>query len=73
MNAKDTQIGGNHYSKYSIQPAEFIYVNNVPFIEGNIIKYILRHRDKNGIEDIKKAIHYCELLLKFEYDTEKVY
>ena len=55
MKASDTQVGGSHYSRYVIQPTEFIYKNNIPFIEGNIIKYILRHREKNGIEDLKKA------------------
>lgn len=72
MKASDTQVGGSHYSRYVIQPTEFIYKNNVPFIEGNIIKYILRHREKNGIEDLKKAQHYLSLLLEFEYDTDKV-
>ena len=72
MKASDTQVGGSHYSRYVIQPTEFIYKNNIPFIEGNIIKYILRHRDKNGIEDLKKAKHYLDLLLEFEYNTDKV-
>ncbi len=61
------QIGGDHYKIYKIQPTEFIHTNSIPFIEGNVIKYILRHRSKNGAEDIRKAIHYCMLLLEFEY------
>lgn len=61
------QIGGSHYAKYKIQPTEFIHANNVPFIEGNIIKYVLRHKDKNKIEDLKKAKHYIDLLIEFEY------
>ena len=72
MKASDIQVGGSHYSKYTIQPTEFIHKNNIPFIEGNIIKYILRHRDKNGIEDLKKAKHYLDLLIEFEYNTDKV-
>ena len=72
MKASDTQVGGSHYSRYCIQPTEFIYKNNIPFIEGNIIKYILRHREKNGIEDLKKAKHYLDLLIEFEYHTDKV-
>jgi hypothetical protein len=55
MKAKDTQIGGNHYNKYAIQPTEFIHKNNIGFIEGNILKYIIRYKDKNGIEDLKKG------------------
>ena len=65
--ASEIQIGGNHYSKYKIQPTEFIHKNNISFIEGNIIKYVLRHKDKNGIEDLKKAKHYIDLLIEFEY------
>lgn len=69
MKASETQIGGGHYAKFKIQPTEFIYENNVPFIEGNIIKYVMRHRDKNGIEDLKKAKHYIELLMQYEYEN----
>lgn len=68
MSAKDTQIGGDHYKKYKIQPTEFIHANGIPFIEGNIIKYVIRHRDKNGLKDLEKAKHYIELLIELEYD-----
>jgi len=73
MKAKDIQIGGNHYSKYVIQPTEFIHKNNIGFIEGNILKYIIRYKDKNGIEDLKKAKHYIDLLIEMEYGTDQVY
>lgn len=65
------QVGGNHYKEMAIQPIEFIVKNRIPFIEGNIIKYACRHRKKNGAEDIKKIIHYAELLLELEYGGEK--
>lgn len=65
--ATNEQIGGAHYKEYTIQPTEFIHKNNIPFIEGNVIKYVCRHRSKNGREDIEKAIHYLKLLLEFEY------
>ena len=55
------QEGGNHYSKHSIQPYTFISSNNLSFFQGNVIKYVVRYKDKNGIEDLKKIIHYCEL------------
>lgn len=71
MKATETQVGGGHYAKFKIQPTEFIYKNDVPFIEGNIIKYVMRHRDKNGIEDLKKARHYIDLLIQFEYESTK--
>jgi hypothetical protein len=72
ISPKDGQVGGNHYKDCKIQPTEFIHANNIPFIEGNIIKYVIRHRNKNGIEDLKKAKHYIDLLIQFEYETTKV-
>lgn len=68
--ASKTQVGGSHYKDMKIQPIEFIYQNKIPFIEGNAIKYICRHRSKNGKEDILKAIHYLNLLLEKEYGEE---
>lgn len=71
MSALDKQEGGGHYKNLVIQPVEYITKNNLGFIEGNIVKYISRHGSKNGAEDIKKVIHYCELLLELEYGTEQ--
>ena len=64
------QVGGNHYSKYSIQPIDFIIANGLDWCEGNAIKYITRWKNKNGIEDIKKAIHYLEMLLEREQNEK---
>jgi hypothetical protein len=64
----DVQIGGDHYADRAIQPIDFIAANGLDFMEGNIIKYITRHKERNGKEDILKAIHYCRLLLKYRYD-----
>ena len=66
MKATDVQEGGTHYKVCKIQPVEFIHANDIPFIEGNIIKYVMRHRNKNGVEDLKKAKHYIDLLIEFE-------
>lgn len=66
-NPLNKQEGGNHYKDMAIQPVEFITANNLGFLEGNVVKYICRHHAKNGAEDIKKAIHYCELLLQTKY------
>lgn len=52
----------DHYD-YSIQPVDFIMANDIPFCEGNVIKYVCRHRLKNGIEDLKKARHYIDILI----------
>ena len=68
MSALNKQEGGDHY-KLAIQPIEYITANNLDFIRGNIVKYATR--DKNGAEDIKKIIHYCELLLELEYGKEE--
>lgn len=70
MNATDKQIGGTHYKQLKIQPTEFIHANNIPFIEGNIIKYVVRHKHKNGLQDLVKAKHYIDLLIQFEYNHE---
>lgn len=61
------QVGGNHYASMKIQPVEFITANNLTFLEGNVVKYISRHHAKNGADDVRKAIHYCELILKTVY------
>lgn len=69
-NALDEEIGGSHYLM-PIQPIEFITKNQIPFIEGNVIKYVCRHRRKNGVEDIDKAIHYLEILKQLEYADDR--
>ena len=58
---QDKQIGGNHYQHYLIQPYEFISKNDLSFFQGNVIKYVCRYLNKNGVEDLDKIIHYCEL------------
>lgn len=67
----DTQVGGNHYRDMKIQPVEFIHANNIPYLEGNVIKYLCRWRNKNGIADLEKAKHYIELLIELEANKEK--
>jgi hypothetical protein len=60
---QNKQIGGNHYDRMKIQPITFIVDNDIPFIEGNIIKYVCRWKDKGGVEDLKKAKHYLDILI----------
>ena len=67
MSALDTQDKGTHYKDMLIQPVEFIVKNNLAFLEANVIKYVCRHRNKNGIEDLNKAIHYLELAKELYY------
>tara|TARA_R110002153_G_scaffold223455_1_gene375987 strand:+ start:11819 stop:12115 length:297 start_codon:yes stop_codon:yes gene_type:complete len=65
----DKQVGGSHYKSCGIQPVEYIYANDLNYFEGNIIKYITRHRTKGeGRKDIEKVIHYAELILQLEYE-----
>lgn len=66
MSALTDQVGGDHYKKHAIQPIEFIHANNIPFCEGNAIKYLCRWRDKGGIRDLEKARHYIDLLIELE-------
>ena len=61
------QIGGDHYLKCGIMPTTYIRANNLDFFEGNIIKYATRHKEKGGAEDIKKVIHYAEMILEDVY------
>lgn len=58
------QVGGDHYKTMKIQPVEFILANGLGFCEGNIVKYTCRYKQKGGIQDLKKVIHYAELLIK---------
>lgn len=55
-----------HYES-AIQPVDYIAANDLDFFEGNVVKYVTRHRKKNGADDILKAIHYCEMILKYKY------
>lgn len=65
--ALDKQVSGNHYKDCGIQPIEYIHANGLNYFEGNAVKYITRHRKKNGKADIEKAIHYLELMIELEY------
>ena len=70
-NALDVQVGGTHYKDCAIQPIEYIHANKLGFAEGNVVKYITRHRQKHGADDVRKVIHYCQLLLELEYGAGK--
>ena len=66
FSAMYTQVGGDHYSKRAIQPIEFIAANDLNFMEGSIVKYIVRWRDKGGFQDLEKIKQYVDLLIKME-------
>ena len=65
--ALSDQVGGKHYKALAIQPAEYCQRNRMPYCESSVVRYVTRHREKNGREDIEKAIHCLQLLLEIEY------
>tara|TARA_R110000850_G_scaffold164561_1_gene289595 strand:+ start:213 stop:557 length:345 start_codon:yes stop_codon:yes gene_type:complete len=64
------QVGGDHYKSMVIQPSEFINKNDLPFAEGNAIKYLCRHKQKNQKEDLLKAKHYIDMAIDRDYPEE---
>ena len=70
MSALDAQVGGEHYKNFTIQPAEFIHNNDLGFIEGSIVKYVCRHLEKGGVEDLDKVIHYAQMLKELTYGRQ---
>ena len=65
------QVGGDHYKSMVIQPSEFINKNDLPFAEGNAIKYLCRHKQKNQKEDLLKAKHYIDMAIDRDYPQKK--
>lgn len=68
QNALQRQVGGSHYQDYAIQPLEFVHKNEIPAVEAMIIKYICRHQDKGGVEDLEKAKHLIDYLIENDYE-----
>lgn len=66
MTALSTQVGGDHYRKLKIQPVQYIHANGLGFIEGSIVKYITRWRNKGGVKDLEKIKHFVDLLIELE-------
>lgn len=69
LKANDFQVNGGHYVDRGIQPWDYIISNNLSYLEGNIIKYVSRHRLKNKMEDLLKAQHYLEKLIETSYEN----
>lgn len=61
------EVGGDHYKSLAIQPTEYIHRNGLGFCEGNVVKYVTRHDQKDGKRDLEKAIHYIQMLIDMEY------
>lgn len=62
------QVAGSHYKGLPIQPTEFAQRNHLDFCVGSILKYVTRHRSKNGIEDLRKGRHFVEIREAFPLD-----
>ena len=71
IRANEQQVGGAHYAVKAIQPWDYIIANNLGYLEGNIVKYVSRWKDKGGIEDLKKAQHYLQKLIE-THDKERM-
>ena len=67
----NNQVGGDHYKRCQIEPVEYIHANGLDFNEGSIVKYISRHRRKNGAEDIKKIKDFCDIILELDYGIKR--
>ena len=65
------QVNGTHYKDFPIQPVEFIERNGLSYCVGNAVKYLCRYRDKGGIQDLDKAIHYIEILKELEHEQAR--
>jgi len=63
--AKDMVNMPEHYAVFPIEPIRFIGENNLDWWQGNIVKYVMRHRGKNGVEDLRKAERYLRMYIKF--------
>jgi hypothetical protein len=64
------QVGGTHYEVMGIEPIEYILSNGLGYCEGNVIKYVSRYKNKNGLEDLLKARSYIDFLIE-EYNGER--
>jgi hypothetical protein len=71
MSAYKKQIGGKHYIKYKIQPSQFVVENNLLYPEGCVIKYVVRHQDKGGKQDLEKAKHMIDMIIERDYNKEE--
>lgn len=70
---RNEQVGGDHYTSKTIQPWDAMeaWMSREAFagyLTGNVVKYIARYKDKNGVEDLRKARHYLDRLIEIEND-----
>ena len=71
MSVWKKQVGGNHYKKYKLQPSQFVTENKLLYPEGCVIKYVVRHQDKGGKQDLEKAKHMIDMIIERDYEEKK--
>ena len=67
MSVWKKQVGGDHYRKYKLQPSKFETENKLLYPEGCVIKYVIRHQDKGGKQDLEKAKHMIDMIIERDY------
>lgn len=68
MAANEEQVGGAHYKGKPIEHWDFVLMHNIPYLEAQVIKYMMRWRKKNGVEDLRKARHFVDKLIETELE-----
>ncbi len=64
--ANREQVGGEHYKNKAIQPWDYIVSNNLGYLEGCVVKYVSRYKEKGGMQDLEKAAHYLQKLMEVQ-------
>lgn len=65
MSANEKQVGGDHYKRHAIQ--HWDWAADRPYLEARCCAYIDRHQDKNGLQDMEKALHFMQKILEVRY------
>ena len=70
MTANEEQVGGGHYKGQKVEHWDFVMMHDIPYMEAQVIKYMMRWRKKNGVEDLRKAEHFIRKLIEVELGPE---
>ena len=70
MKANDRQVGGVHYSGKALQHWDIVAMHQLDYFQGQITKYVMRWKSKNGLEDLKKARHFLDKYIEL-YEEEE--
>lgn len=66
------QIGGSHYKDMPFQPIRLISMLDLDFCQGNVVKYVSRYKLKDGVRDLEKAKHYCQMAMEMEKSSPRL-